>query len=70
MEWYEKHPIIDRRGRKKSNPIDEKDPDGLTALHYAARFNRFKILQHLLIESPGAHACCVCVCMYSVCMHV
>ena len=59
MEWYEQHPIIDRKGRKKSNPIDEKDPDGLTALHYAARFNRFKILQYLLTESPGVFVCCV-----------
>ena len=64
MEWHNLHPIMDRRGRKKTNPIDEKDPDGLTALHYAARFNRFKILQYLLIEEAGVCSCsCSNVCV-------
>jgi len=71
MEWYEYHPIINRSGHQKTNPVDEKDPDGLTALHYACRFNRFRILQYLLTEKPGMcgvcgvhiYGCGLCVCM-------
>jgi len=59
--------MVNKEG-KESNPIDEKDPDGLTALHYAARFNRFKILQYLLKEDPGVCLCAyihVCVCTHN-----
>ena len=42
-----------KRGKKQQNPVDEKDGDGLTALHYAARFNKFEILAQLLVEQPG-----------------
>ena len=42
-----------KRGKKQQNSIDEKDGDGLTALHYAARFNRYNILAYLLYEDPG-----------------
>ena len=41
---------------KKQNPINVKDADGLTALHYAARFNKYQILQHLLLEEPGLYS--------------
>ena len=74
LEWHENHPIIDRKGRKINNPISEKDPDGLTALHYAARFNRFKILQYLVSDKPGVCIGCVlcvrvcaCTCACTVC---
>lgn len=40
-------------GRKKKHIIDAKDSYGFTAMHYAARFNRFKIMQLLLSNDAG-----------------
>ena len=51
--WYDANPVLDKKGVKEPFPINAKDREGLTALHYAARFNKFKILQHLLTEKPG-----------------
>ena len=48
LHWYENNPITDKRGHKTQNPVDVKDAEGLAALHYAARFNKLKILSHLL----------------------
>ena len=48
LDWYENNPITDKRGHKTQNPVDVKDAEGLTALHYAARFNKFEILRLLL----------------------
>ena len=45
--WFE------RKGLKLRNPIDQKDKEGLTALHYAARFNKVDILRLLLAEKPS-----------------
>ena len=45
---------------KKQNPIDVKDSEGLAALHYAARFNKFNVLAYLLIENPGLFYILVC----------
>ena len=55
LDWYDHNPIMDKRGHKAQNPIDVKDTEGLTALHYAARFNKFNILSHLLLSEwkPG-----------------
>lgn len=33
--------------------IDERDSEGFTALHYAARFNKFNIVQLLLDSGAG-----------------
>jgi len=41
------------KGQKIRNPTDVKDTDGLTALHYAARFNKFQVMAYLLTENPG-----------------
>lgn len=40
-------------GRKKKHIIDAKDSYGFTAMHYAARFNRFKMMQLLLSNDAG-----------------
>ena len=54
LELYNKENEKNRkRGKKQQNPVNEKDGDGLTALHYAARFNKFEILAYLLSENPG-----------------
>ena len=39
--------------RKKSNIINAPDPFGFTAMHYAARFNRFKIMHLLHNDKAG-----------------
>jgi len=39
---------LKNRGEKIQNPNDIKDSDGLTALHYAARFNQYQIMEYLL----------------------
>ena len=38
---------------RKEKVLNSKDSEGYTALHYAAKFNRFKILQ-LLITSGAS----------------
>ena len=53
LELYSKGSERNLKKKKLQNPVDEKDGDGLTALHYAARFNRLKILSQLLVEQPG-----------------
>lgn len=37
--------------------IDERDSEGFTALHYAARFNKFDIIQLLLDNDAGKQYC-------------
>ena len=52
--WYDDNPILNKKGVKIPFPINVKDREGLTALHYAARFNKFEILKYLLVtEQPG-----------------
>ena len=50
LEWYENNPQTSRKGERF---IDKKDTDGLTALHYAARFNKFEIISQLLLAEAG-----------------
>ena len=38
---------------KKKKVLDARDADGFTAMHYAAKFNRFKILR-LLVDSDAS----------------
>jgi ankyrin repeat protein len=38
---------------KKEKVLNAKDADGFTALHYAAKFNRFKILQLLVLSGAN-----------------
>ena len=52
-EWLQFYENSRKRGERKQNPIDVKDSEGLAALHYAARFNKFEILAYLLTENPG-----------------
>ena len=40
---------------KKEKVLNAKDADGFTALHYAAKFNRFKILK-LLVHSGASES--------------
>ena len=40
------------KGRKEK-VLNGKDTEGYTALHYAAKFNRFKILQLLVTSGAG-----------------
>ena len=37
----------------KHKALNKKDAEGYTALHYAAKFNRFKILKHLIDSGAG-----------------
>ena len=53
MKIWLNHYKVEKRTKY---PVDVKDADGLTALHYAARFNKFKILSHLVIEKPGLYS--------------
>ena len=46
--------VSDQRKRKLLNA---KDKHGFTAVHYAARFNRFKIMQRLLLDEAGKDEC-------------
>ena len=41
------------KGQEIQNPNNVKDLYGLTALHYAAKFNKFEIMAYLLTEEPG-----------------
>ncbi len=45
---------------KKSTILDAMDAEGYTAMHYAAKFNRFQIM--LLLATSGA---CECSCVLS-----
>ena len=45
--------VPDSRKRKLLNA---KDKHGFTAVHYAARFNRFKIMQLLLLDEAGGRS--------------
>ena len=38
---------------KKKKLLDNKDKYGFAAVHYAARFNRFKILNLLLLDEAS-----------------
>ncbi len=42
---------------KKSTILDAMDAEGYTAMHYAAKFNRFQIM--LLLATSGACEYCV-----------
>ena len=37
----------------KEKVLNAKDSDGYTAMHYAAKFNRFKILQLLVLSGAS-----------------
>ena len=39
----------------KRRLLNAKDKHGFTAVHYAARFNRFKIMQLLLLHEAGKY---------------
>lgn len=57
---------------KKEKVLNAKDTDGFTAVHYAAKFNRFKILQLLVTfgaseSSLETTTFLVCVLASSVC---
>ena len=40
--------------------INARDSDGYTALHYAAKFNRFQIMYRLIAHDAGDYDCPVC----------
>ena len=46
--------------RRKRKLLNTKDKYGFAAAHYAARFNRFKIMQLLLLDDAGTslQLCC------------
>lgn len=46
------------RGKASRNIINGKDADGFTALHHAARFNRFKIMQLLITRDADPNVKC------------
>ena len=43
--------------QRKKKLVNAKDKHGFTAVHYAARFNRFKIMQLLLLGDAGRCEC-------------
>ena len=38
---------------EKEQVINARDPEGYTALHYAAKFNRFQIMVRLITHDAG-----------------
>jgi len=52
-QWMKFYGQRKEKGQEIQNPNNVKDLYGLTALHYAAKFNKFEIMAYLLTENPG-----------------
>lgn len=48
--WLERLP---RRFGSNIEVLNQRDEEGYTALHYAARFNRLNIIQMLVVSGAG-----------------
>ena len=51
--WLEQLP---KRPSSARRVLNKKDSEGFTAMHYAARFNRLKIMQMLVDSGAGQYS--------------
>ena len=74
-----RHDVVERHlrlllsKRNRGRVLNHKDEDGYAAIHYAAKFNRYRIMIQLVAAGAGVHVCvrvCVCVCVRHACEYV